>query len=93
MNAEPGDLVECIDDKPSRKGLPVMVEKGKIYLVQGVTLTPTSKRPAYLLKDVYYPGTTQHWEQSQYRFRKVKPPSIPAKKLLAAPKSKELEKV
>lgn len=65
MNAKPGDLVVCLNAKPSSaKHAQPEVKKGQIYKVLACTVTPGAGRPAYMLD-----GCEAPW--SQTRFKKL----------------------
>lgn len=67
MNAGVGDIVECINDKPSSgypPGFKLPFVKGQLYKVVALGLTPGNKRPAYALENI-----PDFWTRT--RFRKI----------------------
>lgn len=63
MDANPGDLVECINAQPSSdQHAPPPFIKGQIYKVEACGLTRGNKRPAYKLE-----GIPEFWTKTRFR--------------------------
>lgn len=72
MNAQPGDLVVCIDDSKRNWNQAVLVKEGQTYLVLSCSALKDGS-PSYFLAGVigYLPGEQCPWDYAAYRFRKL----------------------